>query len=59
MNAEFLLDREQLVFNIRENLGEEDIMTVFSKSDRNVVEKLSSYINVNELFADLPKELEK
>lgn len=59
MNAEFLLDREQLVFNIRENLGEEDIMTVFSKPDRNVVEKLSSYINVNELFADLPKELEK
>lgn len=57
VNAQFDLTEEKLAFNVRTELGEEDIMNVYSKPDSNVVNSLLKYLSVNELFNNLPQEL--
>lgn len=57
VNADFLLDTEQLAFTPKAELGEEDILVCYPDPDLNVVEKLSEHSSVIELFYDLPKEL--
>ncbi len=48
-----------MAFEAREELGEEDIMSVYSVPDKNIVEKLNYYEKVDELIRDLPKELSR
>ena len=57
VNAIFSLDEEQLAFEVREHLHEEDIDIVFDKPDCNVIEALMKYDTVGELFNNLPKNL--
>lgn len=57
VNAEFSIDEEKLAFPVREELGEEDILVIYSKPDNNVVRALKSYDTVEELFDNLPREL--
>lgn len=57
VDAQFSVENEKLAFPIRKEWGEEDIMTVFSDPDANVVKALGAYTTVSELFDHLPKEL--
>ena len=57
VNAEFSIDEEKLAFPIREELGEEDILVIYSKPDDNVIRALRSCNTVEELFDNLPTEL--
>ena len=59
INSQFLIWNEQLAFQIREEKGEEDILTVFSKPDKNVVEVLKKYSTRSEFFPYIPRELSK
>lgn len=57
VDADFQLKSEKLAFEVREDLGEEDILVVFSDPDINVISKLRRHHTVEELFADLPVDL--
>lgn len=57
VNSQFSLDKEQLAFPIRPELGEKDIMTVFHAPDKNVIEHLFLYKTRSELFDNLVKDL--
>lgn len=57
VNAQFNLDKEQLAFPIRKELGEEDIPIIYDKPDENVIKQLMKYNKVIDLLNDLPKTL--
>lgn len=57
VNAQFLLDEEQLAFPVRQEKGEEDCFTVYPDPDEKVLEKLRKNKTRTELFDDLPTEL--
>lgn len=57
VNAQFNLNKEQLAFPVRNELGEEDIPMIYASPDNNVVEKLKKHDKVEELFEDLPRNL--
>ena len=59
VNAQFSVEEEKLAFPIRSELGEIDIPIIFTKPDDNIINALSSYNTVKELFDNLPKELAK
>mgnify|MGYP000483556472 CR=1 FL=1 len=54
--AEFSLDKEKLAFPIRKSIREEDMLSIYSKPNKNVVESLSRNETIIELINDLPKE---
>lgn len=57
VDAQFNLNKEQLAFSIRQELGEQDIPVIFEKPDENIINKLSKHDKVSELFNDLPRSL--
>lgn len=57
VHAKFSLYKERLAFPIRKFMGEEDILTIYSKPNKNVLDSLSRNETVTELINDLPKEL--
>ncbi len=56
-NAQFSLEKEQLEFSIRPELGEEDLFVVFPEPDAKILEKLTINKTRTELFGNLPTEL--
>jgi len=58
VNARFSIDREQLAFTVRPEMGEEDGFTVYPAPDRKILEKLRRNRTRTELWDDLPIELE-
>ena len=58
MNAQFSIEREQLAFPIRSNMGEADSFIVYPDPDRKILEKLRKNKTRTELWGDLPTELE-
>ena len=58
VNAQFSLDKEQLAFPVRQELGEEDIWTVFAQPHENIISKFIHYKTRTQLWTDLPTTLE-
>lgn len=58
VNAQFSIEREQLAFPIRSNMGEADSFIVYPDPDRKILEKLRKNKTRTELWGDLPTELE-
>ena len=58
VNAQFSLDKEQLAFPVRQELGEEDIGTVFAQPHENIVNRFIHYKTRTQLWTDLPTTLE-
>lgn len=58
VNAQFSLDKEQLAFPVRQELGEEDIWTVFAQPHENIISKFIHYKTRMQLWTDLPTTLE-
>ena len=58
VNAQFSLDKEQLAFPVRQELGEEDIWTVFAQPHENIISKFIHYRTRTQLWTDLPTTLE-
>ena len=58
INAQFSVEKEQLAFKIRPELGEIDNFTVYSKPDTNIIKKLRNNKTRTKLLEDLPTELE-
>lgn len=58
VNAQFSIDKEQLAFPIRLELGERDYFTVYPEPDKNVLKQFADCKNVGELWGNLPTELE-
>ena len=57
VNAQFLVETEQLAFPVRPEKGEEDGLVVYPKPDEKVLEKFRKYKTRTELWDDLPVEL--
>lgn len=57
VNAQFSIDKEQLAFPIRAEIGEEDDFTIYPDPDIKVIEKLRNNKTRTELWNDLPDEL--
>ncbi|MFA5879103.1 MAG: transglutaminase family protein [Candidatus Margulisiibacteriota bacterium] len=57
VNAEFNLEKEQLAFDVRTNLGEEDYLIIYHEPLPAVVNCLSIYKTTEELFVNLPREI--
>jgi transglutaminase-like putative cysteine protease len=57
VNAQFSVDKEQLAFPIRPELGEVDDYTVYPNPDKKVLERLQKYETRSQLWEDLPTEL--
>ncbi len=58
INAQFLLDKEQLAYQIDESKGEVDNFTVYPAIDKNVLSKFTQNKNRTELWKNLPTQLE-
>lgn len=58
VNAQFSIEREQLAFPIRPEMGEVDRFIVYPSPDRKVLEKLRKSKTRTELWDHLPTELE-
>lgn len=58
VNAQFSIEREQLAFPVRPEMGEEDDFTVYPDPDKKILEKLRRNKTRTELWNDLPTELE-
>lgn len=58
VNAQFSVETEQLAFQIRPELGEQDNFIVYPYPDKNVVEKLRISKTRTNLWDNLPTELE-
>ena len=58
VNAQFSIEKEQLAFPIRPNLGEVDDFMIYPDPDIKILEKLRSSKTRTELWNDLPEELE-
>ena len=57
VNAQFLIETEQLAYTIRPNMGEEDGLVVYPKPDVKVIEKLTTCKTRTVLWDNLPTEL--
>ena len=57
VSAQFSIDREQLAFPVRPEMGEQDGTWVYSDSDVQVLAALRSYSSRSELWRHLPTEL--
>lgn len=57
VDAQFCVEKEQLAFAVRPEMGEEDGFIVYPNPDRKVLEKLRCYKTRAELWKDLPVEL--
>lgn len=57
VNAQFLLEREQLAFPIRTEKGEEDGFVIYPDPDIKILEKFKNNKTRTELWDDLPTEL--
>lgn len=57
ISSEFSVDIERLAFQVDESLGEEELMVVYTKPDKNVIDSLNKYDTVDELFKNLPRAL--
>lgn len=57
VNAQFLLETEQLAFPIRQKMGEVDSSVVYPEPDVKVLEKLRKCRTRTELWDNLPTEL--
>lgn len=57
VNAQFMIEKEQLAFPVREELGEQDILIVFPAPDCKVLTKLRTFHTRTELWDSLPTEL--
>ncbi|HWQ70724.1 MAG TPA: transglutaminase-like domain-containing protein [Desulfitobacteriaceae bacterium] len=57
VNAQFLLEKEKLAFNIRDEFDEINYPIVFSKPDFNVIAALENSKSLDELWANLPSAL--
>ena len=55
--GQFLVDAEQLVFQVREELGEIDSFVVYPVPDVKILEKMRNNKTLAGLLADLPTEL--
>lgn len=58
MNAQFLIETEQLAFPIRPQMGEIDNFVVYPDPDIKILEKLRKSMTRTELWDNLPTELE-
>ncbi len=59
VDAQFRIDKEQLAFPIRQEVGEKDYPYVFASPDPNVIEVLTKSKTVDELWDNLPNCLER
>ncbi len=57
VNAQFSVEKEQLAFSIRPEMGEVDNFVVYPEPDVKVLERLRKYNTREELWEDLPTEL--
>jgi transglutaminase-like putative cysteine protease len=57
VNAQFGIDEEHLAFPVRTNKGEEDGFVIFSRPDKNILDKFQLYKTRTELWHDFPSEL--
>lgn len=57
VNAQFLLDEEQLAFPVRPEKGEEDGFIIYPDPDIKILEKLRNNKTRTELWDDLPTKL--
>ena len=57
VNAQFSIDKEQLAFSVRPEMGEEDIPVVYHEPDAEVLKKFRAHGTRTELWNDLPTEL--
>lgn len=57
INAQFSLEKEQLAFPVRLEMGEEDNLIVYADPDVKILEKLRLNGNRAELWDNLPQEL--
>ena len=57
VDAQFSVDKEQLAFPIRPELGEVDDYTVYPNPDEKVLDRLQKYETRPQLWKDLPTEL--
>ena len=58
VNAQFSIEKEQLAFPIRSEMGEVDSFIIYPDPDIKVLEKLRNNKTRSELWNDLPTELE-
>lgn len=58
VNAQFLIETEQLAFPIRPKMGEADNLMVYPDPDIKIVEKLRTIKTRTKLWDNLPNELE-
>ncbi|MDE6690885.1 MAG: transglutaminase-like domain-containing protein [Clostridia bacterium] len=58
INAQFSIETEQLAFQIRADMGEQDCFIVYPQPDRNVVNILRKSKTRTKLWNNLPTELE-
>ena len=58
VNAQFSLNKEQLAFPIRQELGEEDIWTIFAQPHESIISKFIHYKTRTQLWTDLPTTLD-
>ncbi|MBP1548216.1 MAG: transglutaminase domain-containing protein [Clostridia bacterium] len=57
VNAQFSVEKEQLAFPVRPEMGEEDGFTVYPDPDSKILSKLRKNRTRTELWNDLPSEL--
>lgn len=57
VNAQFLVETEQLAFSIRPEMGEVDNFVVYPEPDVKVLERLQKYATRTQLWEDLPTGL--
>lgn len=57
VNAQFSIETEQLAYQVRPEMGEENISFIYSDPDIRVLEKLRKNRTREELWNDLPTEL--
>jgi len=57
VDAQFSTNDEKLAFLVRTHKGEEDILTIFSSPDENVIKALTKNKKLEDLWRNLPTEL--
>lgn len=57
VDAQFLIDHEQLAFPVRKNMGEEDIPIIYANPSNNIAKKFSLYDDLSELWNNLPNQI--
>lgn len=57
VHAQFSLEEERLAFPIRKEKGEEDILVVYPKPDKNVISALKKFQTRSAFWSEIPSEL--